>query len=86
MLSTGCYRVQVPEEGALLVVAWRLARGHAERAEEVLDAIMTFTNRLHFYPVPDARPLVPSAVVKLRSVRETARALDALRPRSRSPG
>jgi hypothetical protein len=82
MLSTGCYRVQVPEEGALLVVAWLLAHGHTDRAEEVIDAIVAFTGRLRFYPVPDAHPQVPSAVVKLRSAGETARVLEALRPRA----
>lgn len=73
MLASGRYRVDVPEEGALLVVAWLLARGEAEGAHAVLDAIVPLFDRLRFYPRPDPRPLAPSAVVRIedaRAVRE----------------
>ena len=79
-LHTGCYRVQVPEEGALLVVTWLLANGRPERAQDVLDEILPLAGRLRFYPVPDARPLVASALVKLSAVGQVADALDASRP------
>jgi hypothetical protein len=81
MLASGCYRVEVPEEGALLAAAWLLDHGHADRAGEILDAIVAFTDRLRFYPVPAGAPLSPSAMVKLRTTSETADALKALRPR-----
>ena len=32
MLASGCYRVNVPEEGALFVVAWLLAHGDPDQA------------------------------------------------------
>lgn len=82
MLASGCYRVQVPEEGALLAVTWLLDRGHAGRAQDVLDAVVPFMGRLRFYPVPDERPLVPSAVVKLQAASQVAEALGATRPRA----
>lgn len=53
MLASGRYRVNVPEEGALLVVAWLLANGQGERAQAVLDEILPLADRLRFYPVPE---------------------------------
>src|SRR6185437_779580 len=81
MLASGCYRIEVPEEGAMLAAAWLLDHGQPNQAGEILDAIMPFTNQLRFYPVPTSSPLTPSAVVKLRSTAETAGDLKALRPR-----
>jgi hypothetical protein len=42
MLASGRYRIQVPEEGALLVVAWLLSHGHADKARALLDALAPF--------------------------------------------
>jgi hypothetical protein len=36
-LRTGCYDVLVPEEGAMLVVAWLAEHGHAEAARELIE-------------------------------------------------
>ncbi|MBI4618285.1 MAG: hypothetical protein HY720_32095 [Planctomycetes bacterium] len=80
-LRTGTYRVQVPEEGALLVVAWLLERGEAPRALDLLEALAPFVDRLRFYPVPDPRPLLPSSVVHLRTVAQAMENLEAVRPR-----
>jgi hypothetical protein len=75
MLRTGCYRVHVPEQGALLALAWLLDHGAIERAQDLLDAIVGFFDQLQFYPVPEARPMTPSAVVRLQTVGETAKTL-----------
>lgn len=75
LLDTGCYRINVPEEGALLTVAWLAAHGQLDRAYQVLEAITPFFDRLRFYPVPDARPLITSAMVFRQSVAKTATAL-----------
>jgi hypothetical protein len=82
-LATGAFRVRVPEEGALPVVAWLLTNGHAEAAFAILEAIAPFFDRLRFYPelAPDARP--PGAVVRLRTVGDTVRAVDAVEPHAR---
>lgn len=81
-LASGCYRVNVPEEAALLVVAWLIAHRLPDRAQAVLDAILPFVDRLRFYPVPDDQPLLPSAVVKLQPASEVAATLEATRPQA----
>lgn len=68
LLDTGCYRVDVPEEGALLAVAWLLARGQDSDALRVLDAVEAWFPRLRFYPAPTGRPASARAVVHLRTV------------------
>jgi len=80
MLRTGRYRVQVPEEGALLVVAWLIERGEPERAAALLDAITPAFDRLRFYPVPDAQPFVATGLVKLQTIGETIAQLERVRP------
>ncbi|MBA4191136.1 MAG: hypothetical protein C0467_24400 [Planctomycetaceae bacterium] len=79
MLASGCYRVTVPEEGALLVVAWLLDHGNLDAARSVLDEIGPFFSRLRFYPVPDPTPLVAGAVVHLQDVGQTIENLKAIR-------
>ncbi|HEX6909110.1 MAG TPA: hypothetical protein VF142_01870, partial [Longimicrobium sp.] len=83
MLETGHYRVEVPEEGALLAVAWLLARGHGDAAMEVLGEIAPFFPTLRFYPVPSARPLPDGDRVHLRTAGETADVLRAVRAPAR---
>jgi hypothetical protein len=80
MLATGCYRVAVPEEGALLVVAWLVERGHADAARALLEEIGPHFPRLRFYPVPDDRPLTAGAVAHLQDVGTTVAHLEAVRP------
>jgi hypothetical protein len=46
-LRTGCYDIAVPEEAAMLVIAWLAARGEAEVARELLD---TFSPHLRQHP------------------------------------
>jgi hypothetical protein len=79
MMETGCYRINVPEEGALLVVAWLLSHEMAERAQQLIDLITPFFDRLRFYPVPDASPMVPSPTVHRHNVAQTITALQARR-------
>src|SRR5207244_1885997 len=57
MLASGCYRINVPEEGALLVAAWLMAHGENETARSLLDQIGPYLMRLRFYPVPHPLPL-----------------------------
>jgi hypothetical protein len=75
-LRSGCYRIDVPEEGALLVVAWLIQRGEADRAEALLDTLAPFFDRLRFHPVPTASPPVQSSSVRLQTVAETVQQLD----------
>jgi hypothetical protein len=80
-LRSGCYRVHLPEEGALLMVTWLLGRGEVDRALELVETLQPFTDRLRFYPVPDPRPFSPSAVVCLQPVSKTVEQLRSVRLR-----
>ena len=51
-LRCGDYRIDVPEEAALLTVAWLLAQGRAEEARALIETIAPFFDRLRFYPPP----------------------------------
>ena len=83
-LNRGRYRVALPEEGALLAVAWLLARGGevgAEQARAVLDEIGPYFSRLRFYPVPHPRPVEASGLVRVQDVSATVASLEAVRGR-----
>lgn len=53
LLDSGGYRVEVPEQAALLTVAWLARAGDRERALGLLDEIGSYARRLSFAPVPD---------------------------------
>lgn len=77
LLRSGCYRIDVPEEGALLAVAWLVQHGHGDAARQVLEAIGPFLPRLRFYPIPSAEPLRDSSVVHVQTVGEVIDGLEA---------
>ena len=80
MLADGCYRVQVPEEAALLVAAWLIRRGEAERAGTLIEAITPFFDRLRFYPAPSARPMRSGAAVFVQTAGDSVKSLRAKIP------
>ena len=82
-LQSGCYDVTLPEEGALLVVAWLVQNGFADEARNLLDKLGPFLSRLRFYPVPSERAHQSGARVCLQTVGKTARDLRAVRSNSR---
>ncbi len=82
MMQTGRYRINVPEEGALLVVAWLLSHDMSEKAHELIDCIAPFFGHLRFYPVRDQNPIVPSPTVHRCTVGETVAALRAVQPQA----
>ena len=51
-LRCGGYRIDVPEEAALLTVAWLLSQGRAEEARALIETIAPFFDRLRFFPPP----------------------------------
>lgn len=53
----GRYRVEVPEEGALAVVAWLMRQGTTDKALAVVEAIAPFFDRLRFTPREAEAPL-----------------------------
>jgi hypothetical protein len=50
LLDEGGYAVRVPEEAALLVVAWLVRAGETERALALVETIAPFSDRLRFVP------------------------------------
>ncbi len=60
LLRSGRYRLETPEEGALLAVAWLRERGDVERASRVVTAIEPWLGTLRFFPAP-AAPTAPPA-------------------------
>jgi hypothetical protein len=80
MMQTGRYRLNVPEEGVLLVIAWLLSHEMTEKSQELLDCITPFFDRLRFYPVPDENPVIPGPTVHRGTVGETVAALRAVQP------
>lgn len=80
ILRTGGFKITVPEEGALLVVAWLIDRKMEERAHELLDLIVPFFDRLRFYPVPDVPAIVESNAVRRNTVGEIVESLRLRRP------
>jgi hypothetical protein len=80
MLVSGCYRVNVPEEGALLMVAWLLDHGQPEQARALLDVIGPYFPRLRFYPQDVSHPMVSQSVVHLQNIGQTIVDLQKIRP------
>lgn len=86
LLQSGRYRVTVPEEGTLLVIAWLLKHGHADPTRELLEEIAPYLDRLRFYPVYPVYP-VPhdppqgddSVRVRLQTIGQTITDLKAIR-------
>lgn len=70
MLASGCFRIDVPEEGALLSAVALLAHGASEQAAEVIEAIAPYFDRLRFYPQPETRPNAPVSTVHVATVGE----------------
>lgn len=51
-LRDGEYEITVPEEGALLVVAWLADNGFPSGAQDLLEALLPFFSKVRFYPRP----------------------------------
>jgi len=79
-LHTGCYEVHVPEEGALLIVAWLVDNGFTAEARALLDAIGPYFSRLRFYPVLVDRPRRYGSRVCLQDVGSTIESLNSVTP------
>ena len=80
MLRSGCYDVSVPEEGALLVIAWLVQNGRAQEARELLDTLAPYLSQLRFYPIPLSQPRRFGARVHLQDVDRTLGDIRRIRP------
>jgi hypothetical protein len=82
MLRDGTYRVDVPEEAALLSYAWLMQRGEMARAERLLDDVGPFFDRLRFYPRPHSRPLRSGTSVSVATVGDALASIRSKRPQA----
>lgn len=83
MIVSGKYRISVPEEGALLVVAWLVKNGHSEKAQQITEKIAPYIAALRFYPLPaEESQLQEDDSVYMQSVGETIANFSSIRPRN----
>jgi len=80
LLDTGRYEVSVPEEAALLTVAWLVRSGQLAEAVELVEALGPFAGRLRFTPRPSVAPAPDASAVHRRTVADAARTLARRRP------
>lgn len=80
-LSRERYRVELPEEGALLVVAWLLDHGHDEAALDLVSELRPLMHRLRFTPRFESVPRPAGAIVRVETAGAVASAMRNSRPR-----
>lgn len=78
-LAQGAYRIDVPEQGAIPVIVWLVANGHADAGFDLLESLRPWLHRLAFTPDP-APPSSASPAAFVRSVGEVAAGLLAKQP------
>jgi hypothetical protein len=82
-LQSGQYDVSVPEEGALLVVAWLTANGFTEDARALIETLAPYFGTLRFYPVPLEQPRHFGSRIHLQDVGKTIGDLRSIKPNPR---
>jgi hypothetical protein len=82
-LERRTYRVEVPEEAALLTVAWLVSAGDAAAAAALVERIAPFADRLRFLPRPAGTAMPEPGVVWRETAAEAATALRRRRPNAR---
>ncbi|MFC8719599.1 hypothetical protein [Kitasatospora sp. NPDC057198] len=80
LLDSGRYRVTVPEEAALLTVAWLVRAGEQDAALELVAVLAPFAARLRFTPPACDRPAPRADAVHRRSVADTVDTLERRGP------
>ncbi|MFK4597638.1 hypothetical protein [Streptomyces pristinaespiralis] len=75
LLDSGRYSVTVPEEAALLTVAWLVRAGDVTRALELVGILEPFAGRLRLLPRPSDAAAPDTLAVHRRTVDDAGRAL-----------
>lgn len=78
-LGTGNYEIEVPEEGALLVLAWLAKNGHVEKSFELLELLAPHFSKVRFYPRPTKVAQGSSQHVHLSNVRSVKRSIGKIK-------
>lgn len=81
-LSTCDYRVDVPEEAALLTVAWLSGQQRNDEARALIDLIAPFFDRLRFFPSISGQLPVSATQVHIVDAGEVKELLSNLPPRT----
>lgn len=80
LLDGGRYTVALPEEAALLTVAWLVRAGDVAGALELVDALEPFADLLRFTPRPSDLPVPDVRAVHRRTVGDAGASLVRRRP------
>ncbi|KQV20104.1 MULTISPECIES: hypothetical protein [unclassified Kitasatospora] len=80
LLDSGRYRVTVPEEAALLTVAWLVRAGEQDAAVELVAVLAPFAARLRFTPPTGDGPAPGTDAVHRQTVGDTIAALERRGP------
>jgi hypothetical protein len=80
LLDSGHYEIAVPEEAALLTVAWLVRAGETDAALDLVQELAQFAGRLRFAPRPTDRPAPAPDAVHRFTVAEARAALARRRP------
>ncbi|WP_312496028.1 hypothetical protein [Pseudomonas cremoris] len=81
-LASCDYSVDVPEEAALLTVAWLSSQRRNDEARALIDVIVPFFDRLRFFPATFAQLPISAAHVHVANVGEIKQLLLTLPPRA----
>ncbi len=81
LLNAGTYRIDVPEDAALLVVAWLATRGHRAAALKVLEELGPLAGRLRLVPKMGPLPIAPPDHVNRIAVGDAQHLLESRKPK-----
>ncbi|MFJ2744844.1 hypothetical protein ACIO3O_34890 [Streptomyces sp. NPDC087440] len=80
LLDSGRYEVAVPEEAALLTVAWLVRAGDVASAADLVEVLAPYVDTLRFLPRPSAVPAGRADLVHRRTVADARGRLEARLP------
>lgn len=80
LLDSGAYRLELPEQAALLAVTWLLRAGDRARALGLLDEIGPYAGELCFTPIPEPAGAPDPALAWRETAGEASTALAGRQP------
>ncbi len=83
MLENGSYAVRIPEEAALLTVAWLVSAGETDRALELASELSPHAKQLRLWPLPAEPATSEPSIVYRETAGDAARRLEKRRPNER---
>ena len=83
MLESGGYAVRIPEEAAMLTVAWLVSAGETGRALDLAGTLAPHAKHLRFWPLPAEPATTEPSIVYRETAGDAGRRLDKRRPNER---